>query len=89
MLYRLYFFSYIIFYVTLNFFLGREVGMNIGAPCAFKNFFAKEEREITNYFHEHKHLKLIIVLIPDNTDVTYGEYIILFIILSHSEYKSI
>lgn len=62
--------------------------MNIKAPDRpFKNFDANEEREIINFFNENKHLKLIIVIIPDVTDVTYGKYINLFSILSHSEHK--
>ncbi|KYN18207.1 Protein argonaute-2 [Trachymyrmex cornetzi] len=51
----------------------RTVGMNIGKPeSPFKRFDTNDLRRITNYFTQHKHLELIIVVIPDYTDVTYG-----------------
>ncbi|XP_011056359.1 PREDICTED: protein argonaute-2-like [Acromyrmex echinatior] len=52
----------------------RIVGMTIGKPITQngKKINTNDLRSITNYFNEYKHLQLIIVVIPDNTDVIYG-----------------
>ncbi|XP_018300750.1 protein argonaute-2 isoform X2 [Mycetomoellerius zeteki] len=51
----------------------RAVGMNIGMPeRPFKRLETNDLRGITNYFNQYKKLQLIIVVIPDYTDVTYG-----------------
>jgi len=49
--------------------------MTIGKPeSPFKKFVTNDLRGITNYFNQYKHLQLIIVIISDYTDITYGEY---------------
>ncbi|KYM80325.1 Protein argonaute-2 [Atta colombica] len=49
------------------------VGMTIGKPeSPFKRFDTNDLRGITNYFNQYKHLQLIIVIISDYTDITYG-----------------
>ncbi|KAG5325951.1 AGO2 protein, partial [Acromyrmex heyeri] len=49
------------------------VGMIIGKSITpFKKFNTNDLTSITNYFNEYKDLQLIIVVIPDNTDVIYG-----------------
>lgn len=62
--------SYIIVYS-----IGTEVGMSIGDPQgpykSLKN--SQNTAEITDYFRSKKSLKLIIVIIPDRTDATYGK----------------
>ncbi|KAG5317663.1 AGO2 protein, partial [Pseudoatta argentina] len=51
----------------------KTVGMIIGKSITpFKKFNTNDLRSITNYFNEYKDLQLIIVVIPDNTDVIYG-----------------
>lgn len=67
---------YITFCCYIKFiFLARAVGMNIGMPeRPFKRLETNDLRGITNYFNQYKKLQLIIVVIPDYTDVTYGEY---------------
>jgi len=39
----------------------------------FKSFRTDDLRNITEYFNKFKYLKLIIVIIPNHTDITYGE----------------
>jgi len=50
--------------------------MRIGQPSPLKNLSSNAIEEITRYFNMNKALKLIIVIIPDKSDVTYGECII-------------
>jgi len=50
--------------------------MRIGQPCPLKNLSFDAIEEITNYFSSNKGLKLIIVIIPDKSNVTYGKCII-------------
>lgn len=69
------------------FFLGPNVGMTIQNPVTpYKFYKCSQYRDIENFFKDNIKLKLIIVIVPNQTDEMYGEYIILFI--SHSEYKS-
>lgn len=72
-----------------SFFLARELGMTIGEPAQLRKLTLAElsDEMLTKYFHNMKMLKLIIVVIPNQTDVMYGEYIILLYI-SHFEYES-
>ncbi|XP_011688229.1 PREDICTED: protein argonaute-2 isoform X2 [Wasmannia auropunctata] len=52
---------------------GSECGMRIGDSIRpYKRFYANELNKIKDFFNTHKHLKLIIVLIPNQRDVTYG-----------------
>jgi hypothetical protein len=70
-------------YVILSFSsLAKDVGMRIGQPCPLKNLSSNAIEEITNYFSLNKALKLIIVIIPDKSNVTYGECIILVAFLN-------
>ncbi|XP_039311790.1 protein argonaute-2 isoform X2 [Solenopsis invicta] len=52
----------------------RQVGMMIGAPMTpFKHFRPQDPLpDIKSWFNDKKTLKLIIVIIPSRTDVTYG-----------------
>ncbi|XP_036143314.1 protein argonaute-2 [Monomorium pharaonis] len=52
----------------------REVGMNIDLPLKpFKSFRTERDlKYITEFFNKNKNLKLIIVIIPNRTDITYG-----------------
>ncbi|EFN68927.1 Protein argonaute-2 [Camponotus floridanus] len=51
-----------------------EVGMTIGNPqVPWKSLRPQAHAEITEYFRSKKGSKLIIVIIPDRTDTTYGK----------------
>ncbi|XP_029665997.1 protein argonaute-4 isoform X2 [Formica exsecta] len=51
-----------------------EVGMVIGEPqTPFKTLKSYNHAEITEYFRSRRGLNLIIVIIPDRTDTTYGK----------------
>ncbi|XP_070151437.1 protein argonaute-2-like isoform X3 [Polyergus mexicanus] len=51
-----------------------EVGMFIGEPqTPFKTLKSYNHAEITEYFRSRRGLNLIIVIIPDRTDTTYGK----------------
>lgn len=64
--------SYIIVYP-----IAKEVGMFIGDPQApYKSLKPHNTAEITEYFRSKKGLKLIIVIISDYTDTTYGKDIV-------------
>lgn len=65
--------------VLYFFFLAKDVGMKIDLPLKpFKTFRTEKLSDITEFFNKHKNLKLIIVIIPNRTDITYGEYIVFF-----------
>ncbi|XP_011869191.1 PREDICTED: protein argonaute-3-like [Vollenhovia emeryi] len=52
----------------------RDVGMNIGQPLTpFKSFRLNNLNDITKYFSQNSKLKLIVVIIPDGTDIMYGK----------------
>lgn len=69
--------------------LAPEVGMTIGDPQKpFKQIYHDKIDEITNFCNSKKNLDLIMVVIPDRTDETYGECNVFFN-FSYSEYKSI
>ncbi|XP_077273947.1 argonaute 2 [Temnothorax americanus] len=51
----------------------REVGMIIEQSRPFDHFRLNELDKITKFFINNKNLKLIIVIIPDRTDVMYGK----------------
>jgi len=51
--------------------------MSIGEPQGpWRSLRPQAHQEITQYFRSKKGLKLIIVIIPDRTDTTYGEDIV-------------
>lgn len=57
--------------------VAKEVGMHIAEPQSpFKTLRSQNVGEITDYFKSKKGLKLIIVIISDRTDTTYGENIV-------------
>ncbi|XP_024894018.1 protein argonaute-2-like [Temnothorax curvispinosus] len=51
----------------------KEVGMIIDQPRPFDHFRLNELDKITKFFIDNKKLKLIIVIIPNRTDVMYGK----------------
>ncbi|XP_072745126.1 protein argonaute-3 [Anoplolepis gracilipes] len=53
---------------------GKDVGMHIEDPLVpYRSLRSRNTAEITEYFRSKKDLKLIIVIIPDRTDTTYGK----------------
>lgn len=57
--------------------IARDVGMHIDDPqTPYKSLRSHNLQEVKSYFRSKKGLKLIIVIIPDRTDATYGEGIV-------------
>lgn len=66
---------YLLIYIELFISVATEVGMVIGEPqTPFKILRSQNTEEISDYFKSKRGLNLIIVIIPDRTDTTYGGY---------------
>lgn len=64
-------------YIELFVSVASEVGMFIGEPLSpHKYCRSQNTREITEYFNSRANMKLIIVVISDRTDTTYGKSIV-------------
>lgn len=67
----------VLIHIELFVFVANELGMVIGDPqTPFKTLKSYNHAEITEYFRSRRGLNLIIVIIPDRTDTTYGEGIV-------------